>query len=125
VIVLNECACDGRNLPRLLRPWILTVLAGGEAHGYEIAQRLAQTGAFADREPDTAGLYRALGDMAGQGLLTARWETGAGGPARKVFALTAEGWACLRRWQASLTEFRGAIDALLARLEPPGQDLAA
>ena len=118
----TNCACDGATLPRLVRPWIMTMLAAGDAHGYDIARRLAERRMFAGREPDPPGIYRALGEMEAQGLLSSCWSLGDSGPAKRIFSLTDEGRACLRRWQESLAEYRAGLDELLAWLaqEPAG-----
>ena len=117
MIQSQGCPCTGRSLPRLLRPGIMAYLAHGEAHGYQIAQHLSQMRMFADRGVDHPGLYRALKEMADEGLVTASWETGDSGPARRVFTLTAAGHGCLQTWRSTLCEYRDAIDELLALID--------
>jgi len=112
----KECPCTGRSLPRLLRPGVMAFLAQGEAHGYQIARHLSGMRMFAGREPDHPGIYRALKEMADQGLVTSSWETGDTGPARRVFALTRTGEECLETWLATLCDYRDAINELLALL---------
>ncbi len=112
----KECACTGKSLPRLLRPGIMAFLAQREAHGYQIAQHLSGMQMFEGREPDHPGVYRTLKEMADEGLVTASWETGDSGPAKRVFALTEPGKACLETWLATLCDYRDAIDELLALL---------
>ena len=111
---LAECSCTGKSLPRLLRPGIMAFLAQGEAHGYQIAQQLSRMRMFAGREPDHAGIYRALRDMADEGLVMSAWQTGDTGPARRVFALTDDGATCLETWLATLCDYREAVNELLA-----------
>lgn len=111
-----ECPCSGRSLPRLLRPAILALLARGETHGYAISQRLSGMRMFAGREPGHPGIYRALKEMADEGLIASAWQTGEVGPARRVFALTDDGRACLERWSTTLRDYRDAINDLLALL---------
>jgi DNA-binding PadR family transcriptional regulator len=113
---LRECACSGKSLPRLLRPGIMAFLARRKAHGYQIAQHLSGMRTFDGREPDHPGVYRALKDMADEGLVNASWETGDSGPAKRVFALTDAGRACLETWLTTLYAYRDAIDELLALL---------
>lgn len=112
----KECPCTGKSLPRLLKPGVLAFLARGDAHGYQIAQRLAGMRLFAGREPDPAGIYRALHEMAGADLVTSRWDTGDSGPARRIFALTDAGKECLETWSSTLREYRDAVDELLSLL---------
>ena len=108
----TERPCTGRSLPRLLRPGIMAFLAQGEAHGYQIAQHLSGMRIFAGREPDHPGIYRALKEMADEGLVTSSWETGDAGPAKRVFSLTDSGAACMSTWATTLCEYRDAIDEL-------------
>ncbi len=113
----KSCPCTGRSLPRLLRPGVMAFLARGEAHGYQIARHLAEMRMFAGREPDHPGIYRTLKEMAEEGLVTASWETGDTGPARRVFALTEAGRDCLATWRKTLADYRDAVDELLDVLD--------
>ena len=117
----RECACSGRSLPRLLRPGIMAFLARGKAHGYQIAQHLSAMRMFDCREPDHPGVYRALKEMADEGLVTAAWEMGDSGPAKRTYALTEAGHACLDTWMATLCRYRAAVDELLALLHDARQ----
>lgn len=112
----NECPCTGRSLPRLLRPGVMAFLAQGEAHGYQIARRLSGMRMFAGREPDHPGIYRALKEMADEGLVTSSWETGEAGRAKKVFTLTEAGAECLETWLSTLCDYRNAVSELLGLL---------
>jgi DNA-binding PadR family transcriptional regulator len=100
----------------LLRPAIMAFLARGEAHGYQIAQHLSGMRLFEGREPDHPGIYRALKEMADEGLVTSSWETGDSGPAKRVFTLTGAGKTCLETWLETLGHYRDAINELLALL---------
>ena len=48
----DDCPCSGANLIRLLKPAIMTILAGKGAHGYAIVERLAEkvTDKLAEKE---------------------------------------------------------------------------
>lgn len=67
---------------------VLAVLARGEAHGYAIAADLADAGLGVVKG---GTLYPLLGRLETAEHVRARWEPGAGGPGRKVYALTAQG----------------------------------
>ena len=108
----ENCPCSGKTLARLVHPAILGALSKGEAHGYEIAQRLAELSSFA--APDAAGIYRALNLMERDGYVESRWDAPQAGPPRKVFQLTASGRACLVQWRRTLRAYRGDLDRLLA-----------
>jgi DNA-binding PadR family transcriptional regulator len=105
----EACACTGRTLGKLVRPYILALLADGPAHGYALLDQLAQAGV----EPDHSVVYRALNGMEQEGLLTSRRLSASGGPTRWEYELTPTGHACLDRWRKSLTAYRAAIDGLL------------
>jgi DNA-binding PadR family transcriptional regulator len=110
----ENCPCIGKTLARLVHPAILGALAKGEAHGYELAQRLTELSSFA--EPDAAGIYRALGVMERDGYVSSHWDAPQAGPARKVFRLTASGRACLTQWRRTLRAYRSDLDRLLAAI---------
>jgi len=116
MIHVTECPCNGKSLPRLLRPGIMALLARGEAHGYQIAQHLADMRMFTGREPDPAGIYRALKEMTDEGLVTSTWCAGDVGPAKRVFELTDDGATCLETWTNTLCDYRDAISELLDML---------
>jgi len=114
---LDQCACSGKSLARLLRPAIMAFLAQGPAHGYHLAQHLRQMKMFADQEADHTGIYRALKQMEDEGLLSSQWDLADSGPAKRVFALTDDGTACMNQWRQTLREYRDAVDELLGLLK--------
>jgi DNA-binding PadR family transcriptional regulator len=99
----------------------MAFLARGDAHGYQIAQHLSAMRMFAGRDPDHAGIYRALKEMTDEELVTSSWETGDAGPAKRVFALTAAGRECLETWLSTLCDYRDAINELLSLLRQAKQ----
>lgn len=112
-ISLNKCACTGANMPKLVQPALLCIIASGPAHGYAVMQKLAESGLFNDAMPDSAGVYRFLNNMENDGSLQAYWDTSETGPARKCYKITSRGIACLRQWRKTLREHREFIDRLL------------
>jgi DNA-binding PadR family transcriptional regulator len=113
---LNQCACSGKTLARLLRPALLALLARGETHGYDLVQQICGLAMFADTPPDTSGIYKLLKSMEREGLVSASWELGENGPAKRRYALTPEGRTCLNRWSGTLETYRAQIEGLLAIL---------
>ena len=81
---------------------VLAVIArhGAGTHGYAIAQALAAAGLGTVKG---GTIYPLLGRLEEDGLVTASWLPGDGGPGRKVFALTPGGrrhlTAELPRWR--------------------------
>lgn len=116
---IDECACSGKSLARLLRPAVLALLARDEAHGYVLLQRLGYLALFADAPPDTSGVYKVLKSMEDEGLVTAAWEMGDSGPAKRKYTITDDGRTCLTRWARTLEDYRRQIDGLLALVRSP------
>lgn len=113
----SECACSGKNLARQVRPAVLAVLAGGEEHGYLLVQKLAQLRLFGENEtPDPSGVYRVLKQMEEEGLVTSTWDTESGGPARRIYALTEAGLACLTHWVTTLDDYVAGLQQLVGMM---------
>ncbi len=112
----HKCPCTGGTLARLLRPAIMSVLAGEPAHGYLVAEKLGGLKLFAELPPDRAGVYRALHDMEERGLVESDWELTDTGPARRSFHLTEAGTACMEHWVQTLREYRKGVSDLLDSL---------
>lgn len=109
----TDCPCTGKTLSRLVRPAMLTLLAREPLHGYELRKRCEGLALFHGQPPDAAGLYRALREMEDEGLVLGAWDTPGRGPAKRRYAITLTGQACLSRWKATLTAYRDAIAQLL------------
>ncbi|MDE3091315.1 MAG: PadR family transcriptional regulator, partial [Chloroflexota bacterium] len=97
---------------------LLGLLFHNERHGYELKRIVDQEFAPFWRI-DFAQLYRSLAKMQRAGWVKARRERGAGGPDRKVYAITAAGRKALNTWLADpaadhaevLVKLRLAADA--------------
>ncbi len=113
---LSECAQLGKTLSRLTQPSILAVLAasGKPMHGYLIVQQMTDGPMFGGGTPDPTGVYRILKQMENNKLVTSEWDTSESGPARRVYSLTDEGRACLRRWVDALACYTASIEELRA-----------
>ena len=122
---LNQCACSGKTLARLLRPAVLALLVREKTHGYDIVQQLHGLEIFAGFPPDTSGVYKVLKSMEREGLVSASWEFGGSGPAKRRYALTRSGTACLKRWARTLEGYRAQIDGLLGIVKPHGKSLTS
>jgi DNA-binding PadR family transcriptional regulator len=102
----ESCPCRGDTVPRFLQPLILAELMSGDRHGYEILQRMVQTGVFTDAPPSEAGMYRIMKDMAKRGLCSSSWDTSGSGPARHVYRITPAGHKCLQNWRETLLSYQ-------------------
>jgi DNA-binding PadR family transcriptional regulator len=110
----DDCPCSGKTLARLLQPAVMMVLAQEPLHGYRLVQRLGELVMFRAQSPDPTGVYRLLKAMEEQGYVTSAWELADSGPAKRRFALTRAGRACLTRWTQTLEVYEAAVADLLA-----------
>jgi len=126
------CTCGMGHLYRFVEPVILLLLLQkGEAHGYELANELPKY-ALTDAEVEVAALYRTLRTLEQNRNVTSRWDTGSGGPARRLYRLTDEGEEHLREWVAvldhmahSMTRFlKAARSTKPLNSKPAGQETA-
>lgn len=74
---------------------VLVELEAGARHGYDVWRELNAQGHVHVRTPST--VYRALRALKDSGLVSAHWEFGDSGPARRVYALTSDGRRALQR----------------------------
>lgn len=89
----------GRGVTRYVEAVLLALLAEGPAHGYDLNDRLAGLFPLPDSLPDVSTVYRALGDLEGQGAIRSAWADGSGGGGgRKVYELTEAGDDLLGFW---------------------------
>jgi DNA-binding PadR family transcriptional regulator len=101
------------HLDRLL----LAVLAEGDGHGYELAQRLGRRSGEAFDVPE-GSLYPALHRLEKGGLVKSRWDATTG-RRRRVYSLTGTGRRRLGSWKAEWATFAGAVDLVLGRTVTP------
>ena len=96
---------------------LLGLLVRGERHGYELKRIVDEEfGPF--WRIDYAQLYRSLARMRREEWVKVRVETGRGGPARKVYALTARGRRAYAAW---LTEPPKERDEFFVKLRLANQ----
>jgi poly-beta-hydroxybutyrate-responsive repressor len=74
-----------------------------EGHGYELLDGLKQFG-FEQNPVDSSTVYRMLRGLEERGFVTSRWDTGGGGPARRLYHITEEGDRYLGWWVDDLRE---------------------
>ena len=100
-------------LPKdFLRPCLLLLLREGEAHGYDLIERVLDFG-FTDSDP--GALYRTLRRLEADGLVASSWTPSETGPPKRVYALSQAGLEELDRRAADLAEGERRIDAFLDR----------
>lgn len=90
------------NLYRFVEPVVLLLLRKkGHSYGYDLSGDL-QDHALTDAEIERGALYRTLRQLEMNGNVVSEWETDGGGPARRVYRLTARGEQHLEEWATVL-----------------------
>ena len=110
----HDCPCTGGTLDRLIQPALLTILARGPLHGYELAKQIGAMPSFSGQTPDRSGVYRFLKAMDDKRVVESTWDVAAAGPARHLYRITPSGRCCLTRWIKTLEEYRTAIGQMVA-----------
>lgn len=105
----------GGRMGGFVQPWLLLQLAKQPAHGYELMEGLAQRQDQPALDPGT--MYRILRRFEEEGLVRSQWETGGGGPARRVYELTDQGLEYLHVWAATVRRHRERLDRFLTDYE--------
>ena len=94
-----------------LVPVILLSLREWNSYGYELIERTAAFG-FEAMNPGT--LYRTLRQMEKDGVVSSKWETSKGGPARRIYTITNAGEAYLDFWAEALEQYRINMDTFFS-----------
>ena len=92
------CTCAMGNLYRFVEPVLLYLLKRkGQSYGYQLAGELAEF-ALTDAEIEAAALYRSLRQLEKNGFVRSEWDSGHGGPARRLYMVTELGEVHLEEW---------------------------
>ncbi|MBC7233532.1 MAG: helix-turn-helix transcriptional regulator [Chloroflexi bacterium] len=111
----DRCCPRGGRVRGFMQPWLLLLLAQRPAHGYELMERLSQGEATPAADPGL--LYRTLRQFEEEGLVRSSWDTEGGGPARRVYEITAEGLDYLHAWVVNIRRTRERLDRFLSEYE--------
>ncbi|HEU0335016.1 MAG TPA: PadR family transcriptional regulator [Gaiellaceae bacterium] len=103
---------------RLAEPALLLLLAERPTHGYELLDRLPDL--LGAERVDVGNLYRVLRGLEEEGVVTSEWRADLPGPAKRTYALTAEGRALLDAWLEALGALRAGLDDFLTRAAEGG-----
>jgi len=99
---------------RYMQPSILMALLDGESHGYELLQRIGEYG-FLKGDTPPGMIYRHLRQMEEEGLVASSWDATGSGPAKRVYAVTAEGREVLDAWVRYMERQAASLLAFAAR----------
>ena len=100
---------------RFTEPALLLLLRERPAHGYDLLERLPElTG---EQRVEMGNLYRLLRALEEEGLVSSEWDESSPGPAKRRYALTAEGGQLLEQWVEALRRSLERTERFLARYE--------
>jgi PadR family transcriptional regulator PadR len=106
-----------------LVPYMLLLLKGMPAHGYELMQRLTSCG-FQTIDP--GNIYRMLRQLEKEKLVGSEWDTSSTGPAKRLYSVTEAGEKYLNlyadqleNYQSLLNQFFNMYSSMLDLYMPP------
>jgi DNA-binding PadR family transcriptional regulator len=107
------------NLYRFIEPVVLHLLRMNERScGYSLCAEL-QNHALTDNQIEKAALYRTLRQLEKNGKVVSAWETGEGGPARRVYRITKDGEAHLQEWAEVLEKLAKSMTRFVREARKP------
>lgn len=104
----------GSKPQRYVQPSLLMALSGGDSYGYQLIQAIGEYG-FLRGDAPPGMIYRHLRQMDEEGLVESKWDAEGDGPAKRVYAITAEGHEILEAWIIHMERQRDALDAFIKR----------
>ncbi len=102
----------GERPPRFLRAFLLLFLSMGEAHGYELIEKLKDMGVKYETY-EVGYVYKTLRNMEKDGILESRWNVKEKGAAKRIYRKTKKGKQNLASWAAVLENIRDSIGNFL------------
>ncbi len=102
----------GNRPPRFLQPFLLVFLKKESTHGYQLINKLAELGVKHENY-EIGYIYKTLRTMEKDGFISSLWNTEAKGAAKRIYTITKEGEAQLKRWIISIKQLRKSLKSLL------------
>jgi PadR family transcriptional regulator PadR len=100
---------------RFTEPALLLLLRERPAHGYDLLERLPElTG---EQRVEMGNLYRLLRALEEEGLVASEWDESSPGPAKRRYAITAQGRLLLEQWVDALRHSQDRTGRFLERYE--------
>ena len=100
---------------RFTEPALLLLLRERPAHGYDLLERLPElTG---EQRVEMGNLYRLLRALEEEGLVASEWDETSPGPAKRRYAITAQGRLLLEQWVGALRHSQDRTGRFLQRYE--------
>jgi poly-beta-hydroxybutyrate-responsive repressor len=92
---------------------LLLLLSEQESYGYELIPRLEEFG-FGDNQ-DPGMVYRYLRRLEKRGMIESQWDTSGTGAARRVYAMTPDGYDLLSVWAETIRLNIGILSRFMDR----------
>jgi PadR family transcriptional regulator, regulatory protein PadR len=89
---------------------VLALLERGPSYGFELVQNLSGAGGILTTE---GTIYRLLGRLYRDGLVSTTWQESPSGPPRKYYRMTGEGQRALKRFREEWASFRASVDRIV------------
>ena len=99
----------------LLSTSLLAFLKNWNAYGYQLSQRLAESGM---PQFDSGTVYRTLRQLEKTGMVSSFWDTSESGPARRMYSLTQAGDIFLAGWVETLANYQAILQQALTGWAP-------
>lgn len=114
----NNLFCEGRHnsMGRFLEACLLCLLKDGEAHGYNLMEKLEGFG-FIQGSINISVIYRNLRNMEARGLMESTWTESDQGPNKRIYSITNEGNKALDQWIILLKERQKRITMIIDKYE--------
>lgn len=99
----------------LLSTSLLAFLKNWNAYGYQLSQKLAESGM---PECDSGTVYRTLRQLEKSGFVSSFWDTSESGPARRMYSLTAAGDLFLATWMQAFQNYQSVLQQAMQGFFP-------
>lgn len=103
----------GEKKQRYMQPSLLMALRDGPNYGYPLISTISEYG-FLRGDAPPGMVYRHLRQMDEDGLVTSSWDAEGDGPAKRIYAITAEGEEVLEMWIHHMEQQREKLDNFIA-----------
>ena len=98
-----------------LIPIMLLHLRDWNSHGYELMQKITQSGFDS---VDQGNLYRILRQLEKDAMVTSEWDTVSSGPAKRIYSITEAGEQYLETWANSLGHYQKMLNQFFNMYNP-------
>ncbi|MGI6574585.1 MAG: helix-turn-helix transcriptional regulator [bacterium] len=110
------CGCNLGKPGRFLEPCVLLLLKEQPTYGYDLISQLDRFG-FDPKTQDVGAVYRVLRKLEHECMVMSQWQAGEGGPAKRLYEVTAKGEGFLQEWVESIKFTKDRLEKYLLEYE--------